>query len=102
MFIDSKEDIANLLGYTGFSMLVGQNVPFILHALEPYVESLNIDIDKSALSSMCVNVVSGVLILAYGVLADASPIYIPIPGFIFVNLVGICLKCCKGRSARLY
>jgi uncharacterized protein YacL len=87
-----QDTITKIIGYTGFSMLVCQNIPIILNILEEHLEKFNINIDKTKLSSIIIQTMGGILVLVYSILEQNSVIYLTIPAMILFNIVGLCIK----------
>lgn len=87
-----KQAITNIVGYTGFSILVTQNVPAILTVMEPYFDNLNIDLGRTQTSSMVIQCIAGTIILIYGILENNSVIYLTIPAIVFLNVVALGIK----------
>lgn len=84
-------DIKEIIGFTGFSILATQSIPSILNILKDHLD-LNVGLNDTAYASMCINITSGSLILAYGVLMNDVPVISTIPVMIFLNLLGLCVK----------
>lgn len=84
-------DIKEIIGFTGFSLLATQSIPSILNILKDHID-LNFGINDTVYASICINISSGSLILAYGVLMNDVPIISTIPVMIFLNFLGLCIK----------
>jgi uncharacterized protein with PQ loop repeat len=78
------------IGYTGFLMLTSHALPNVFKTLS-YVKDMshvNEKTDKVILwSSLCLNIISGSLIIVYGILIKSDPISYSVPSFIATNLM---------------
>lgn len=84
--------ITNVIGYTGFTTLISNNVPTILQVLSKYIDGFNVHPDTTENYSIAIQISAGSLILTYGILKDDSIIYYTMPGMIFLNVISLCIK----------
>ena len=82
---------SNIIGYTGFSMLCGNSVSIFLHILQDKFNA-NIDTAKVNYSIITINILSGSLILTYGILDNNSVIYSTIPAMMLINVIILSIK----------
>lgn len=82
-----EESIVNAVGYTGFILLSGHAIPNIYKMLTYSKDVSNIDERIVLLSSVSLNIVSGALMLSYGILIKSEPIQFGVLSFIVVNLI---------------
>lgn len=104
-YLDNIEGtFVSAIGYTGFILLTGHAIPHVFKTVSYMRDMSHIDEKNLLLSSLSLNIVSGVLIVVYGILIKSDPILYGVLSFLVVNLmcfIGMIGVACK-RNNVLY